>query len=55
MKFGAEVWILARLKVALDLWVDSKIARDSFFLKKKKDMEGNVDVLKVSASQSYRF
>lgn len=31
VKFGAEVWISARLKVALDVWVNSKIARDFFY------------------------
>lgn len=32
VKFGAEVWISARLEVALDVWVNSKIARDFFLL-----------------------
>lgn len=30
VNFGADVWISAKLKVALDVWVNSKVARDFF-------------------------
>lgn len=58
LKFGAELWIPARLKVALDVWVNSKIDSGFFFFLifiLEGGRKVNVDLLKASPSQSYRF
>lgn len=56
LKFGAEVWISARLKVDLDVCVNSKIARVFFFLEGREEGKcGSIEGFSFSVLQILNY